>query len=319
MKARILGTGSFVPEHRLTNDDLSRMVETSDSWIQERTGIRERRISDEGTTAMAVKASLKALENAAVNVDELDLILAATATSDYLFPGTACQVQAALGAGQAACFDISAACAGFVFALNTAQAYIAAGFAKKVLIIGAETLSKIIDWNDRSTCILFGDGAGAAVIGADETGILSIDMGSNGVKGMVLPCEGRPLINPLVNKPVNIQHVQMDGQEVFKFAIRTVPESILKALQKANVAKEDVKHYVLHQANQRILHSVAKSLTIPLDKITININQYGNTSAASVPILLDEKNQKGDFKKGDLVVISAFGAGLNWGSVVLNW
>jgi len=319
MRARIIGTGSYIPEHCLTNGDLSKMVDTNDTWIQERTGIRERRITDQGTTSMAVEAAKAALEDAGKKASDLDLILVGTTTADYVFPSAACQVQAALGAEHAACFDISAACSGFIFALNTAQAYIASGMAQTILIIGAETLSKIVDWTDRSTCILFGDGAGAAVVQAEETGVLAADMGSDGARGMVLPCEGRPLRNSLVQNPGDGGYMHMDGQEVFKFAVRTVPESIQKSLDTAGIRPDQVKQYILHQANQRILASVRKHLKVPEAVIASNITRCGNTAAASVPILLDEVSRSGSLHSGDIIVLSGFGAGLTWGTTVLQW
>ena len=319
MLARILGTGSCLPEFRLTNDDLAHLVETSDEWIRERTGIRERRLTAVGTTAMAAEAAGKALADAGVAAGELDMILAATATPDYLFPGTACQVQAELGAAQAVCYDLSAACSGFLFALHAASAYIAAGMARTILVIGAETMSKITDWSDRGTCILFGDGAGAAVVRADETGILSADLGSDGSRGMVLPCRGRPLNSPAFREEGQGETIVMDGQEVFRFAVRTVPGTIRRALARADLAPEDIRYFLLHQANERILTSAAKKLGVPMERVPVNIGHCGNTAAASLPILLDEMNRAGKLARGDKIVLAGFGGGLTWGAVVLEW
>ena len=319
MLARILGTGSCLPEFRLTNDDLAHLVETSDEWIRERTGIRERRLTAVGTTAMAAEAAGKALADAGVAAGELDMILVATATPDYLFPGTACQVQAELGAAQAVCYDLSAACSGFLFALHAASAYIAAGMARTILVIGAETMSKITDWSDRGTCILFGDGAGAAVVRADETGILAADLGSDGSRGMVLPCRGRPLNSPAFREEGPGETIVMDGQEVFRFAVRTVPGTIRRALARADLAPEDIRYFLLHQANERILTSAAKKLGVPMERVPVNIGYCGNTAAASLPILLDEMNRAGKLARGDKIVLAGFGGGLTWGAVVLEW
>lgn len=320
MTTRIIGTGSYLPETVVTNDDLSKIMDTSDEWIRSRTGICERRLVREETTAsLCAEASRRALENASMSAEEIDLILVATITGDYVTPSTACQVQAAIGAVNAVAFDINGACSGFLFALHTAHAYLEAGIYKNALILGAETLSKIMDWNDRSTCVLFGDGAGAAVVRREETGILSFEQGSDGSKGMVLACKGRTNNNPLVSNPHTLGYVEMDGQEVYKFAVSTVPKSITKVLEQGNCAPEEVSYYVLHQANIRIIQSVAKRLKLSEDKFPISLDHCGNISAGSVPILLDEMNQKGMLHRGDKIVLSGFGAGLTWASALVEW
>lgn len=320
MTSRIIGTGSFLPETVVTNDDLSQIMDTSDEWIASRTGIRERRLVKEETTSfMAVKAAERAMQDAGINAEEIDMILVGTLTGDNLTPSTACEVQAAIGAVHAVAFDLNAACSGFMYALNTAHAYIQAGFVQTALVIGVETLSKIMDWNDRSTCVLFGDGAGAAIVRKDEVGIMGFDQGSDGVKGKVLSCPNRTNNNPLVRTDTSLQYTHMDGQEVYKFAVTAVPESIHRAVGAAGLQMEDVKYFALHQANIRIIQSVAKRLKADLDKFPISLDHCGNISAASVPILLDEMNRKGLLSKGDKIVMSGFGGGLTWGTTVLTW
>ena len=293
MSVKILGTGSFLPEKSVSNDDLSKVMDTNDEWISSRTGIRSRHISIEDTTStMAVKAAEKALEDAGISAEELDHIFVATLSGDYATPSTACQVQKGIGAVNAVCMDINAACSGFVFGLNTAVAYARAGMGKKMMIIGGETLSKILDWSDRSTCVLFGDGAGCAIVEADEEREIFIDAGSDGARGDVLTCEERHLNNLLVKDDSPMQQVAMDGQEVFKFAVSKVPEVIQEVLEQAGKTKEEIRYYMLHQANSRIVSSVAKHMKEPLEKFPMNIENLGNTSSASIPILLDEWKKK---------------------------
>ena len=295
MSVKILGTGSFLPEKSVSNDDLSKVMDTNDEWISSRTGIRSRHISIEDTTStMAVKAAEKALEDAGISAEELDHIFVATLSGDYATPSTACQVQKGIGAVNAVCMDINAACSGFVFGLNTAVAYARAGMGKKMMIIGVETLSKILDWSDRSTCVLFGDGAGCAIVEADEEREIFIDAGSDGARGDVLTCEERHLNNLLVKDDSPMQQVAMDGQEVFKFAARMVPK-------------------------KRIIEAAARRLKQPIEKFPMNIDRCANTSSATIPILLDEINQKGMLNRGDKIVLSGFGGGLTWGSVYLTW
>ena len=320
MRTRIIGTGSCMPEMVVTNDDLSKIMDTSDEWISSRTGIRERRLAREETTAsMSVTAAKRALENAGITAQEIDLIIVGTITGDYVTPSTACEVQAALGADKAVAFDINAACSGFMFALHIADAYIKTGVYKTALILGAETLSKIMDWNDRSTCVLFGDGAGAAVVRSDETGLLAYDQGSDGARGTVLTCRSRENNNPFVKNPTEPSYTHMDGQEVYKFAVTTVPASIKKVVGEAGLTIEDIDCFALHQANIRIIQSVAKRLKAPEEKFPTSLDHCGNVSAASVPILLDEINRKGILKPGMKIVLSGFGGGLTWGSAVLEW
>lgn len=320
MTTRIIGTGSFLPPNIVTNDDLSKIMDTSDEWIRTRTGIQKRRLVKEETTAqMAVEAAKRALADAGITAEELDLIIVGTITADHLTPSAACQVQAGLKAEHAVAFDINAACSGFLFALGTAHAYIQSGFCRNALIIGVEALSRIMDWNDRSTCVLFGDGAGAAVVERAETGLIAFDQGTDGEKGMVLACQDRTNNNPLVQTQISLDYVHMDGQEVYKFAVSKVPASIQKVLQEADLQPEDIKYYVLHQANQRIIQSVAKRLKLSEERFPMNLDHCGNISAASVPILLDEMNQKKMLQKGDKILLAGFGGGLTWGTAIAEW
>ena len=321
MKTRIIGTGSCLPRTVVTNDDLSKYMDTSDEWISSRTGIRARHLAVEETTAgMSTEAAKRAMENANVTAAEIDLIILGTVSADYVTPACACEVQAAIGADKAVAFDINAACSGFMFALNIANAYIQAGIYRTALILGAETLSKVIDWEDRSTCVLFGDGAGAAVVRADETyGLLAFDQGSDGTKGDVLACPGRTNNNPLIKTDQTLRYVHMDGQEVYKFAVTTVPASLQKTIEEAGLTPGDIDYFALHQANIRIIQSVSKRLHVSDDKFPISLDHCGNISAASVPILLDEMNRKGLLKPGMKVAMSGFGGGLTWASAVIEW
>ena len=321
MGTRIIGTGSCLPKTVVTNDDLSKIMETSDEWISSRTGIKERHLVKEETTAsMSTEAAKHAMENAGVPAEEIDLIIVGTVSADHVTPACACEVQASIGAVNAVAFDINAACSGFMFALNIAHVYLQAGIYKTALIIGAETLSKIMDWNDRSTCVLFGDGAGAAVVRADDReGILAFDQGADGVRGGVLACANRSNNNPLIETSKELEYVHMDGQEVYKFAVTAVPASLHKTIEAAGLAVEDIDYFALHQANIRILQSVAKRLKVSEDKFPISLDHCGNISAASVPILLDEMNRKGMLKPGMKIALSGFGGGLTWASAVVEW
>lgn len=320
MRAQIIGTGSCLPKQAVTNDFLSTIVDTSDEWISSRTGIRQRHIAVEETTAsMSVTAARRALESAGIRAEDLDLIIVATCTPDTLVPNTACLVQSELGAVNATAFDISAACSGFVFAMNLVDSYIQTGFCKTALVIGAETLSRIVDWSDRTTCVLFADGAGAAVVQAADQGVIASSLGSDGTKGGVIYVKNRENFNPFVPEQKPMDFLYMDGGEVFKFAVKKVPQAILETLQKANKTVEDVDWFLLHQANARINQSIAKKLNVPIDKIPMNLDRCGNTSAASVPILLDEVNRKGLLKSGDTVMLAGFGSGLTWGTLLLTW
>ncbi|MCI9530392.1 MAG: ketoacyl-ACP synthase III [Lachnospiraceae bacterium] len=322
MRAKIIGTGSCLPEKIVTNDSLSGLVDTSDEWIQSRTGIRSRHLvssKQETTLSMAAKAGQAALEDAGLLPQQLDLILVATVSSDFLTPSTACMVQKELGACHAAAFDINAACSGFLFALNTVDAYFQAGIYQTALIIGVETLSKLIDWSDRSTCVLFGDGAGAVAVKASEEGMVACLQGSDGSGGDILVCKSRRNNNPYVHTGTDLDYLYMNGQEVFKFAVKKEPECIQSLLQQAGMQPSDVDYYLLHQANYRIISSIARKLKLPLEKFPSNVGHCGNTSAASIPILLDEVHKKGMLAEGNTILLSGFGAGLTWGAALLKW
>ena len=320
MPARIIGTGSALPERVVTNQELEKLMETTDEWIRSRTGIEKRHIAvEETTTSMAVEASKRAMESAGVMADEIDLIIVGTVSGDMCFPSTACQIQEAICAKNAIALDINAACAGFLFGLAIADSYMKSGMAKTALVVGAETLSKMMDWNDRSTCVLFGDGAGAAVVRDDKAGIISIVQGSDGARGSALVCHNREVNNPFVKNSCELDYTRMDGQAVYKFAVKTVPAAITEALDKAGISAEQVKYFLLHQANVRIIEAVAKKMNQPIEKFPTNLQQCGNISAGSVPVLLDFVNQKGQLVKGDKIVLAGFGAGLTWGASVLTW
>lgn len=322
MTTKIIGTGSYVPDMLVSNDDLSKIVDTSDQWIADRTGIRSRRIANpalETTASMAAKAAKRALENADMAAEQLDFIITATSTPDCHFPNTSCLVQKELGGGDAMCYDLSAACTGFVFALGTAHAFIKSGIYKTGLVIGADCMSRITDWNDRGTCVLFGDGAGAAVVTAGEAGLVHMVLQSDGSREQVLRCGlGRPE-NTLLKQPAALEYTSMNGQEVFKFAVKQVPESIHRLLAESGTPIDEVDGFLLHQANERIIASVAKRLKAPADRFPINLTHYGNTSGASVPILMDECSRTGRLHRGEKIVLSGFGAGLTWGSILLVW
>ena len=304
MTTKIIGTGSYLPEYVVTNDDLAKLVDTSDEWIASRTGIRNRRIAtNESGIDMAAAAAEEALKDAGMDGSEIDLILVATCSSDFQFPSTACLVQKAIHATNAAAFDLSAACSGFLFALHTAHAYICAGIYKNILLVGVEVLSKLIDWNDRSTCVLFGDGAGAAVVTAADHGMEGFVQWSDGMGGEVLTCPGREIENPWKENDSETEYIQMNGQET----------------EKTETQIETIDWFILHQANSRIIQSVAKRLGVPEEKFPMNMEQYGNTSAASIPILLDEMNKKGMLQPGQKIILSGFGAGLTWGAAQIEW
>lgn len=321
MASKIIGTGSFVPDNIVDNNYLTTIVDTSDDWIVSRTGIKQRRITknDEGTVIFATNASKIAIENANIKPKDIDLIIVATTSPDHFVPSVACEVQGLLGAVNATCFDMSAACSGFLFALNTANAYINMGMANTALVIGAETLSKIMNWTDRNTCVLFGDGAGAVILKKSEKGIVDTITGSDGTRKDVLTCKARDVDNIFIKNNKNIEYIQMNGQEVFKFAVRIVPECINKLIQKTNININDIKYFVLHQANERILKAVAKRLNIDIDLFPMNLDKYGNTSGASIPILLDELNKAGKLNENDKIIISGFGGGLTWGATLIEW
>lgn len=321
MNAHIIGTGSFLPAKVVTNFELAEHMETNDEWIVSRTGIRQRHIAVEETTVgMAFEAAKRALADARMQAEELEMLLLATVSPDHIVPSAACEVQALLGAKNAVAIELNAACSGFVFALNTAQAYVRAGIYTKILVIGVETLSKLVDWGDRSTCILFGDGAGAAVLTAEENaGIQDFIQFADGTKGGALLCDAKPLRNLFVQKEREQEYVHMDGQEVFKFAVRRVSESIDQLLERNRLTTSQIDCYILHQANARIIQSVVKHLKEDAQKFPMNVERCGNTSGASVPLLLDELNRAGRLKKGDRVIMSGFGGGLTWGSIYMIW
>ena len=320
MPARIIGTGSCLPERTVSNRELEKWVDTTDEWIRDRTGIAQRHLAVEETTvSMAVRAGKNALENAGADADEIDLIIVGTVSADMYFPSTAAQVQSGLGADNAVAFDINAACAGFLFGLAIADAYMKAGMAETALVIGAETLSRLMDWQDRGTCVLFGDGAGAALVRRQEEGILSLVQGTDGKSGMALTCHNRPVNNPLAQNEAAVDFTRMDGRAVYKFAVKTVPCAIEKALEQAKIPAEEIKYFLLHQANIRIIESVAKKMGRPMEKFPTNLQKCGNISAASVPILLDHVNREGSLSRGDKIVLAGFGAGLTWGAAVLTW
>jgi 3-oxoacyl-[acyl-carrier-protein] synthase-3 len=321
----IIGTGSYVPEKILTNADLSRMVNTSDDWITTRTGIKERRIAakEETTSDMAAKAALKAIGQAKISPKEINLILVATATPDMLFPATACFVQKKIGATNAACLDVSAACAGFLFALEIAQQFITSHTHDTVLVIGAEKLTSITNWTDRNTCVLFGDGAGAAVLRhrGGAHGVISTHIGSDGQYTDILFMPGGGSRCPITRENVdrNLQTIHMMGKEVYKQAVTAMLNAAKKVLDQAGLSIEDISCVIPHQANVRIIEAIADRLGISRDKMFVNLDRYGNTSAAAVAIALDEANRTGRIKPGDYVLMVVFGGGLTWASTILEW
>lgn len=323
--ARIKGTGSAVPEKVLTNFELEKMVETSDEWITTRTGIKERRIAGEGefTSTLATRAAERALEMANCAPEDLDLIVIGTVTPDFPFPATACLVQNNLGASRAAAFDISAACSGFLFGLSIVDSLIRSGAASKALVIGAETLSRITDWTDRNSCVLFGDGAGAVLLEAEEDsrGILSTHIHSDGSYWELLHQPGYGSRNPASVRVLdeNLAVIKMQGNEVFKLAVRAMEDAAHQALSANNLAPSDVDLFISHQANRRIIDAIGKRLGLTEEQVFINLERYGNTSAASIPIALDEANRSGRIKEGDTVLLDSFGGGLTWASALMRW
>lgn len=325
IRTRIIGTGSYLPERVLTNFDLERIVETSDQWITERTGIKERRLAKKGeaTSDLSVRAARAALESAKVKPEELDLILVATATPDMLFPSTACLVQDRIGAKGAAAFDLSAACSGFIFALSVADQFIRSGTYGTIMVIGAEVLSRIVDWEDRNTCVLFGDGAGAVVVRGmkGERGILSTHIHSDGSLWDLIYVPGGgsrfPPSPQTIKKRLN--YMKMKGNETFKVAVRTLEDAAIEALKYNDLLPADIGLYIPHQANYRIIQAVAQRLNIPMEKVLINLHRCGNTSAASIPVALDEAVRTGRVREKDILLLGAFGGGLTWGSAVIRW
>lgn len=320
----ILGTGSYVPDKILTNQMLEEMVETSDEWIRTRTGIQERRIADKetATSDLALEAAKRALEAASVRAEELDMIIVATITPDMAFPSTACILQNKLGAKRAYAFDISAACSGFIYALSIAYEHICQHPEHKVLIIGAETLSKIVDPQDRGTVVLFGDGAGAAVVGQSAGGgILAFDIGADGSGGELLCLKGGGSRHPATHATVDerLHYLTMNGKEVFKFAVRVMGDSAQRVLAKSDLTAQDIDCVVPHQANIRIIDAAVKAWGIERDKVFVDLEKYGNMSAASIPVALDEAVRSGKIVKNDKVILVGFGAGLTWASCAMVW
>ncbi|MEK3714925.1 beta-ketoacyl-ACP synthase 3 [Paenibacillus sp. FSL R7-0333] len=321
----IIGTGKYVPERILTNSDLEKIVETNDEWIVSRTGIRERHIAapEQATSDLAYEAALKALKSAGMKAEELDLIIVATVTPDSAFPSTACILQDKLGAKNAAAFDLSAACSGFVYSLATATGFIQNGMYNNALVIGADTLSRITDYTDRNTCVLFGDGAGAVIVGEvpEGRGFQSFDLGAEGSGGSLLNLEAGGSRLPASQQTVEDKKhfIYMNGREVFKFAVRVMGSATERVLTKAGLSKENIDLFVPHQANIRIIQSAMQRLDLPPEKVVVNVDKYANTSAASIPLALVEAAEEGRMKAGDAVLMVGFGGGLTWGASVLIW
>lgn len=318
MSFKIIGTGSYAPDNIVTNDMLSEMVETSDEWITRRVGVRERRISTGETTAdMAIQAAKRALENAGIEAAELDLIITATVSSESACPTVAGYVQQAIGAACPA-FDMNSACSGFLFALETADAFISKGGINKVLVIGAERISRIIDWTDRSTCVIFGDGAGAAILQSEPEHYLASKLMTQAGDD-VIDIPSHIGSSPFFKGEGKAPFIMMQGQETFKFAVNCLSGDSLEVLEKAGLSVDDVKYFVPHQANMRIISFAAKKLGVDIEKFCVNLDRYGNTSSASIPMMLDELNREGKLERGDIIVLSAFGGGLSSAACVIRW
>ena len=325
LRAQVIGWGYYVPRRVVTNHELSQRLDTTDEWIVERTGIRERRMAadDESTATMSIVAAEQALRVASADPQDIDLIIVATATPDYLFPATACLVQRSIGATRAAAFDLGAGCSGFVYALAMGAQAIESGASREVLVIGAETLSRITNWTDRGTCVLFGDGAGAVLlrVGSGPGGIIATHLGADGTgaEWLILPAGGsrQPASHETV--AAGLHTIQMDGQKVFRFATKAIPSATRKLLEQAGVTLEQVDLFIAHQANSRILESAAERLGLPMEKMFTNLDRYGNTSAASIPIALCEAIEQGRLLPGQRAVLVGFGAGLTWGAALLEW
>lgn len=320
----IAGIGYGLPEHVITNDDLAKLVETNDEWITSRTGIKERRVvsGDETAVTLGIKAARQALVNAKIKAEDLDLIISASSIPTNLYPSTACEIQAAIDADNAAAFDVSAACTGFIYSMNIAKSFISSGIYKNILVIAADANSKFVDWYDRGSCILFGDGAGAMVLSVSTDGvddIIAMDMHSNGKDGefIKLPLTGEncPLVEPCETKPLKIF---MNGREVYKFVVQTMPDSINNCLEKAGLTPDEVDYLIPHQANYRIIEAMASRLNYGEEKTVVNLQKYGNTSAASIPIAMAEGIEEGKIKLPCKAILSGFGAGLTWGTVIVN-
>ena len=323
-KATITGMGKYIPSRVMTNKELEEMVDTSDEWITSRTGIKERRIAadDEPSSELGFHAAKEALGKANLEAEELDLIIVATVTPDKLFPATACIIQHKLGAVNAAAYDLEAGCSGFVYAVNTASQFIENGLYENVLVIGSETLSKITDWEDRSTCVLFGDGAGAAVLQpAENGGFLSFEMGADGSGHECLQVPAGGSAQPPSSETIeqNKHFIKMAGNQVFKFAVKTMATASQKVIEEADLKADDIDLFIPHQANTRIIEAAARRLQLESERVFVNLPRYGNTSSASVPIALKEACEEGFVSTGDYIVLVAFGAGLTWAATVIEW
>ncbi|KAF1721337.1 beta-ketoacyl-ACP synthase III [Pseudoxanthomonas wuyuanensis] len=320
--ARIAGTGSYLPDKVLTNDDLAKQVDTSDEWIRTRTGIRERHIAAEGQTAgdLGYRAALRAMEAAGVDASEIDMIVVGTTTPDLIFPSTACLIQARLGADGCAAMDVNAACSGFLYALSVADKFIRCGDVKTALVIGTETLSRIIDWTERTTCVLFGDGAGAAVLKADtETGILSTHLHADGSKKELLWNPVGVSAGFKADEPNNGIRINMKGNDVFKYAVKALDSVVDETLDANGLDKHDLDWLIPHQANLRIIEATAKRLDMPMERVIVTVDRHGNTSSGSVPLALDEAVRSGRIQRGQLLLLEAFGGGFTWGSALLRY
>lgn len=323
--ARITGTGSYAPKKIITNHDLEKLVDTSDEWITERTGIKERRIAEksETTSDLACEAAVKALKAARLPAQEIDLILAATTTPDMIMPSLGCSIQEKLGAKKAAAFDIYAACSGFIYGLSAANAFIKSETYRNILLIGAESLSRFVDWEDRTTCVLFGDGAGAAVLQrhAGKRGVLSTHLHSDGSLGSLLNVPAGGALHPATHDTVRrrMHFIKMKGNETFKVAVRALEDVVQEALDHNRVKPEEIDYLVPHQANLRIIQAMAQRLDMPMEKVVLTIHKYGNTSAASIPMALDEAVRDGRIKENQLLLFEAFGGGLTWASALVRW
>lgn len=323
--AHVTGWGMSVPEKVLTNDDLAKMVDTNDKWIRERTGIRERHIAaDTDTTAsLGTEAAVNALRMAKLSPSEVELIIVSTSSPEYIFPSTASLVQDRLGAEKAGAFDLSAACTGFIFALNMASQAVRSGSVKNAVVVGAETLSRLVDWTDRNTCILFGDGAGAFVLQAKETpgGVMSSVMRSDGSGGDLLSVPAGGSAHPTTSQTLldGMHYIQMNGREVFRFATRVMAKASQEAIEKADLQLEDIDLIIPHQANYRIIEAASRGLKLPMDKFAVNVDKYGNTSTASIPIATVEAIEEGRLQRDDKIVLVGFGGGLTWGALTVHW
>lgn len=319
LNAHILGTGSYLPMRRMSNDDLSKIVDTSDEWITSRTGIKARHIAaeNEQTSDLAVKAAQAALADAGIVATDIDLIIVATSTPDMTFPATACIVQNKLGIAGCPAFDVQAVCAGFMYAVATANAYIKSGMATKALIIGAETFSRLLDWNDRRTCVLFGDGAGAVILGASnqEGGILHAELRADGAYSHILQTPGKIAAGQIEGSP----YLYMDGQAVYKFAVKALANIALEVIEKSGLSSTDIDWIIPHQANLRIIESTARHLKVPMDKVIVTLAEQGNTSAASIPLALDQGIKSGRIQRGQTLLLEGIGGGFAWGAVTVKY